>query len=185
MKHPLSVLEKVIPLERFADLFEEFNNYADLARHVSRVREDHKRISNRWQTYLPQLRDARRLVTQAINGTESLVKSYTQYDDGLKDYAYQEGIDYWQADNGNGLLRSQESQYLYALSRFFTNQHLYGLAKLTQQLLTTHFDLASELWLLVSNILDRLELPAQDYELDRKGASSRELVQCFRGAEEN
>ena len=164
---PLNRLRELIPPKRFRELFPEFRDYSDLARYVSPVRENQRKIPNCWQPYLPCLQQIRILLARFIDQAENLVKHHSDYYDGLKEFVCFENVDYWHAEEqGNGILHTHESQYLYALARFLTDQEFYDLAKRTRQLLACQFERSSDLWMLTVTILDRLQPPSYDFELD-------------------
>jgi hypothetical protein len=159
-------LSQYIDTTVFRDLFREFEDYDDLAKHVSRVRDNQHRVPNCWQCYFPRLLEIRRLLGSYLTQAEAFVKNHSGYRNGLREYALIADIDYWHAESGNGVLHAHEAQYLFVLCRFLTDQHHYELARKTHQLLTSRFEHASELWRLVTTILDRLEPPSYIYELD-------------------
>src|SRR6267143_4932419 len=149
----------------FNELFQEFDDYDDLAKHVSSVHEDQRRVRNRWQTYLPRLLQIRVLINEYISLAETLVADHSDYQ-GLREYAIFKKIEYWHAESRNGILHEHEAQYLYTFRHFLTDQNHYDLAKKTHQLLISRFEHTSDLWMLVTTILDHLEPPVYHYELD-------------------
>ena len=165
-ERPINNLSKFITLEVLQQLFPEYDDYDDLAKHISRVREDQHRALNRWQNFLPQLLQIRQLLGQCTKQAETLVRCHSDYTDGLRQYACLTNIDFWHAEHGHGVLHKHEAQYFYTLSRFLTDLQHYSLAKRTHQLLACRYEHASELWSLVTTILDRLEPPSYYYELD-------------------
>jgi hypothetical protein len=112
-----------------------------------------------------------------------LVRDHTDYQ-GLREYALLKDVDYWHAESGNGILHAHEAQYLYTFRLFLTDLEHYDLGKQTHQLLISRFEHASELWLLVTTILDRLEPPTFHYELEgrRLEATSEQGHETFRSA---
>src|SRR6266568_6105264 len=155
MTRPTNNLPDFIKLGTFRELFLEFNDYDDLSKHVSSVREDQRRVRNRWQTYLPRLLQIRVLINEYISLAETLVADHSDYQ-GLREYAIFKKIEYWHAESRNGILHEHEAQYLYTFRHFLTDQQHYDLAKQTHQLLISRFEHASDLWTLVTTILDRL-----------------------------
>jgi len=115
-------LREAIPPPTFRRVFREFKNHAELADSICTVREDQRRIPNRWQNHLPRLQRVRQLITEYIDHAEELVKCHGHLD-GLKEYAVTNRIEFWNADKqGNGLLYTHEYEYLYALHRFRINE---------------------------------------------------------------
>ena len=159
-------LREFIPPSTFRRVFREFKNHAELADSICTVREDQRRIPNRWQTHLPRLRRVRQLVSEYIDYAEELVKSHGHLD-GLKEYAVTHHVEFWNADKqGNGLFYTHEYEYLYALHRFLVAGSYFDLAFKTQRILTCTFEQPEDMWTLVQAILGRLDPPSYEYQLD-------------------
>ncbi len=107
------------------------------------------------------------LLNEYISLAETLIADHSGYH-GLKEYALLKGIEYWHAESWNGILHEHEAQYLYTFRHFLTDQQHYNLAKQTHQLLISWFEHASDLWTLVTTILDCLIPPVYHYELDSR-----------------
>jgi len=157
-------LREVILKFQFDMLFREYGNYTELAKSISTIREDQHTIPNRWQVHLLRLCRIHQLIVQYIHTGESLVKHYG-YLDGLKEYAVQANIEFWNAEP-QGLLYYHEIQYLYALQHFLADKSYTKLISHTQRILQATFEHSGDLWALVYMILGRLDPPLYEFKLN-------------------
>jgi len=163
---PMNRLREIIPKSQFRQLFREYKGYQDLVERIGSVREDQRKVPNRWQTYLPRFRRIRQLLAQYIDESEALVRDHG-YLDGLKEYATESKVEFWLAENpGGGFLYTHELQYLFCLHQFLVDNEYFNLASRTQQVCQSTFEQPSDLWAMVCTIIGRLDPPSYEFELD-------------------
>jgi len=156
---------ELIPPLRFRQLFPGLEDYAGLERLLSSKRADYTQLNNRWQDQLPRIRRLRHLVYRVIQDAEYLLTNF-RFPYGLRDFAI--GFDYWHAGlTVNGLLHPREARYLYVLKIFLTRTGIIDLAANARKILYARFDAPRDLWTLVHTVIDRLDPPADDFDLDK------------------
>lgn len=173
---------ELIPPSQFHQFFPEHKNYAELERLISSKRANSGRIPNRWQTQLTRIRRLRHLIYQVIQDAEHLATNYG-FAYGLRNFAV--GLDYWYAGlTTNGLLHPREARYFYVLDIFLTQIRVIDLAANTRQILYARFDNPRDLWTLVHAVVNRLDPPADHFDLDIPPASARkDSTRAFQPAE--
>jgi hypothetical protein len=159
-------LREAIPRHTFVRFFREYGSYTALADSLSSTRDGQRKTPNRWQPYLPRIRQVRELITDYIEKAERLLEAHG-YIDGLKEYVIQHRIESWENEQHNGgVFYLHELQYLHSLRRFLVAEDYPDLAIRTQQLLQGAPEHSGDLWALVYTIFECLVPPSYEYQLD-------------------
>jgi len=159
-------LREAVPRHIFVRFFREYRSYSGLADSLCSIRDGQRKLSNRWQPYLPCIRRIRELIIEYIENAERLLETHG-YIDGLKEYAVEHHLDSWEDEqHTGGIFYLHELQYLHSLRRFLVAEEYSDLAIQTQQLLQGAPEHPNDLWALVYTIFECLVPPSYEYQLD-------------------